>query len=50
MGVLTFPHPILTVIIGKPTNTNVQLLKRQLYTNARSVGSPVAEATMVTLQ
>jgi hypothetical protein len=40
MGVLIFPHPDLMVIVGKPTNTTVQLLKRQLYTNARSVTSP----------
>jgi hypothetical protein len=40
MGANTFPHPELTVIItGKPTNSSLQLLQRQLYTNARSVPS-----------
>jgi hypothetical protein len=39
MGTITFPHPELTVITGKPTNTSLQLLQRQLYTNARSVTS-----------
>lgn len=36
---LTFPHPILDLIDGQPTNTSLQLLQRQLYTNARSVSS-----------
>ena len=36
----TFPHEALTPIVGKPTNTTLQLLQRQLYTNARSVPSP----------
>lgn len=35
----TFPHETLTPIVGKPTNTTLQLLQRQLYTNARSVPS-----------
>jgi hypothetical protein len=35
----TFPHATLTPIIGKPTNTTLQLLQRQLYANARSVPS-----------
>jgi hypothetical protein len=35
----TFPHETLTPIIGKPTNTTLQLLQRQLFTNARSVPS-----------
>jgi hypothetical protein len=35
----TFPHETLTPIIGKPTNTTLQLLQRQLYANARSVPS-----------
>jgi hypothetical protein len=34
-----FPHEVLTPIVGKPTNTTLQLLQRQLYTNARSVPS-----------
>jgi hypothetical protein len=36
----TFPHDELTVIEGKPTNTSLQLLQQQLYTNTRSVPSP----------
>ena len=35
----TFPHETLTPIDGKPTNTTLQLLQRQLFTNARSVPS-----------
>ena len=35
----TFPHETLTPIEGKPTNTTLQLLQRQLFTNARSVPS-----------
>ena len=34
-----FPHETLTPIDGKPTNTTLQLLQRQLFTNARSVPS-----------
>jgi hypothetical protein len=34
-----FPHEALTPIIGKPTNTTLQILQRQLFTNARSVPS-----------
>ena len=34
-----FPHETLTPIIGKPTNTTLQTLQRQLFTNARSVPS-----------
>jgi hypothetical protein len=40
MGAIVFPHVDLDVIVGKPTNTSVQKLKPQLYTNARSVASP----------
>lgn len=36
----TFPYVSLTPIDGKPTNTTLQVLQRQLYTNARSVPSP----------
>jgi hypothetical protein len=35
----TFPHETLTPLIGKPTNTTLQLMQRQLFTNARSVPS-----------
>lgn len=34
-----FPFDTLTPISGKPTNTTLQLLQRQLFTNARSVPS-----------
>ena len=34
-----FPFDTLTPITGKPTNTTLQLLQRQLFTNARSVTS-----------
>jgi hypothetical protein len=34
-----FPHETLTLISGKPTNTTLQTLQRQLFTNARSVPS-----------
>lgn len=36
---LPFPHPELSRIDGKPTNTGIQILQRELYTNARSVVS-----------
>ena len=35
-----FPFEVLTPIDGKPTNTTLQLLQQQLFTNARSVESP----------
>jgi hypothetical protein len=35
----TFPYAALTPIDGKPTNTTLQVLQRQLFTNARSVPS-----------
>jgi hypothetical protein len=35
----TFPHELLSPIIGKPTNTTLQLLQRQLFTFAQSVPS-----------
>lgn len=35
----TFPFDTLTPINGKPTNTTLQVLQRQLFTNARSVPS-----------
>jgi hypothetical protein len=37
---LVFPHPELTIIVGKPVNSTIQILQRQLFTNARSVPSP----------
>jgi uncharacterized phage-associated protein len=40
MGAIVFPHMDLDVIVGKPTNTSVQKLKRPIYTNAKSVTSP----------
>ena len=35
----TFPYASLTPIEGKPTNTTLQVLQRELFTNARSVPS-----------
>jgi hypothetical protein len=35
----TFPHETLTPIVGRPTNTTLHLLQRQLFTDARSVPS-----------
>jgi hypothetical protein len=35
----TFPHETLTPILDKPNNITLQLLQRQLFTNARSVPS-----------
>ncbi|KAI2503218.1 hypothetical protein MHU86_11241 [Fragilaria crotonensis] len=35
-----FPYAVLTPIEGKPTNTTLQILQRQLYTNARAIDSP----------
>ena len=34
-----FPFEVLTPIVGKPTNTSLSLLQRQLFTNARAVTS-----------
>lgn len=34
-----FPFAVLTPITGKPSNTTLQVLQRQLFTNARSVPS-----------
>jgi hypothetical protein len=45
MGAIVFPHVDLDVIVGKPTNTSVQKLKRQIYTNAKSVTSPSGGGT-----
>ena len=35
-----FPYATLTPLEGKPTNTTLQILQRQLYTNARAIDSP----------
>ena len=34
-----FPHPVLTPITGRPTNTTLQTLQKQLYANARAIHS-----------
>ena len=34
---LTFEHPELTKITGKPNTTSVNLLRREVYANARAV-------------
>ena len=36
---LVFPHPVLTPITGRPTNTTLQTLQKQLYANARAIHS-----------
>jgi len=36
---LTFPHPILTPIKGKPTNVTLLPLKKELYSNAIAIHS-----------
>lgn len=38
-SLLTFPHPVLTPIVGRPNNGNIQTLQLQLYHNARSIAS-----------
>jgi hypothetical protein len=34
-----FPHRKVTMILGKPSNTSLQVLKRQLYDSAASIPS-----------
>jgi hypothetical protein len=36
---LTFPHPDLTIIMGKPTYATVCKLQKELYANARTIPS-----------
>ena len=36
---LTFPHPVLTPVNGPPTNSSLQLLKKELYANAMAIHS-----------
>jgi hypothetical protein len=36
---LVFPTPVLTPIVGRPTNSTLQIMQQQLYQNARSVAS-----------
>jgi len=36
---LMFPHPTLTPLVGKPTNSTLKKLKKQIYANARAVHS-----------
>jgi hypothetical protein len=36
---LTFPHPDLTIIIGKPTYATVRKLQKELYANAKVIPS-----------
>jgi hypothetical protein len=38
-SVITFPTPVLTPVVGKPTNTSLKLLQRELNANAMSVSS-----------
>lgn len=37
--IFTLPHPVLTAIHGPPNCRSIQVLKRELYTNARAVPS-----------
>ena len=36
---LVFPTPVLTPIVGRPTNSTLQVLQQQLYQNARAIPS-----------
>ena len=36
---LTFPHPVLTPIVDKPSYAPLQLLRQEIYANARAVTS-----------
>jgi hypothetical protein len=38
---LVFPTPVLTPIVGRPTNTTLQILQQQLYQNARAIACPL---------
>ena len=35
----TFPHPILTKLVGTPNNTSIQILAREVIANARAIPS-----------
>jgi hypothetical protein len=37
---LVFPTPVLTPIVGRPTNSSLQIMQQQLYQNACAVASP----------
>ena len=43
---LTFPHPVLTPITGKPDHSNIKGLKKQLYSNARQIHSTRGGGTL----
>ena len=36
---LAFPHPVLTKIIGQPSNTSITVLTREIYANAHAIPS-----------
>ena len=36
---LPFPHPKLTLIQGKPTNSSIKILKKEVYSNAWAIPS-----------
>lgn len=38
---LSFPHPVLTPIVGAPTNKTNRLLKREVYANALDIHSTI---------
>ena len=37
---LTFPYPVLSPIVGTPSNSSLQALQKQIYTNAHAINSP----------
>jgi hypothetical protein len=39
LSLYTFPHPVLTPIIGKPTTATTKLLQCEIFANARAIHS-----------
>ena len=39
MSTLTYPHPVLTPIVGRPDNTTIQVLQKEIYANAKAIDS-----------
>jgi hypothetical protein len=42
----TFPHPDLTIIIGKPTYATMRKLQKEVYANAKAILLRLAEGKM----
>jgi hypothetical protein len=38
---LVFPTPVLMSIVGRPTNSSLQVMQQQLYQNTRAIASPL---------